>query len=391
MEEGVTMKNKIITLVLILAIVMGSLQGAFAIGSETDILSGEKTFGTPILTLKDDTNISLSFVSGETVNRNDRKILNEEEYFAVHGLENIYISESGQYLMKTPMNENSIAVSSKIQTNNTAELLVPIKRIDIELSDTGSVAGFVMRDDIPQVIMDDFNAIYAEYLETADATSQTRMSFFSPMLSSNSLLSTSYYTYQGFQMKSYQVYYKAVPSQWIETTKGKNTGNTIKTLFSIIITAATSVPTENPILKTLSLCSSGVSILEDLLEWSGLSSIEEVVPSTSDYTKTRVNYDRVMQYTMTNYGNPGSEDFQVQLITNKITIVNIQTDTLIINIGEGARVCTTPSGAVIKSPHFDNPWATAFKRGYNNPGYEDITYTVGGKTIKFPQTQNQDD
>lgn len=342
------MKNKIITLVLILAIVMGSLQGTFAIGSEPDILSGEKTFGTPILTLKDDTNISLSFVSGETVNRNDRKILNEEEYFAVHGLESIYISESGQYLMKTLMNENSIAVNSKIQTNNTAELLVPIKRIDIDLSDTGSVAGFVMRDDIPQVIMDDFNAIYAEYLETADATSQTRMSFFSPMLSSNSLLSTSYYTYQGFQMKSYQVYYKAV-------------------------------------------CSSGVSILEDLLEWSGLSSIEEVVPSTSDYTKTRVNYDRVMQYTMTNYGNPGSEDFQVQLITNKITIVNIQTDTLIINIGEGARVCTTPSGAVIKSPHFDNPWATAFKRGYNNPGYEDITYTVGGKTIKFPQTQNQDD
>ena len=38
---------------------------------------------------------------------------------------------------------------------------------------------------------------------------------------------------------------------------------------------------------------------------------------------------------------------------------------------------------VVKSPHFDNPWKTAFDRGYYNTFWEYVSWEAGGVKYNF--------
>lgn len=321
-----------------------------------------------------------SITSGSSANV-EQKVFNGESYSATQDFENVFVSESGEYLLRLheDSEDGTAFLNGKIPTGK--EILIPVERIDADFSDVSSILAFSKLRNIPQVIIDDLNQNYENYLTINDTEYVPHVTLFAP-ISSASRVSTSpdYKTIDGFRMKTYQVNYKSQSTGWKNVKKGTKTKDTAKLVTDTII-AGMSLGS-SPLTKTLSFFASGASALQNFLDYTALNQ-NQISGSTSDYFQMRFVFDKINQYTATDYGNPGSEDYQVQLITYKVTIRQIGSEVYFANTNKDPVTVDRTCHTEITSGHFDDPWETAFKRGQQNPGYEDISYTTGGVTFTF--------
>lgn len=347
------MKKRIVSLLLASAMVMGMTVSAFAVDSAA---------------YEDNVNI-------------EQEVFDGEIYSATQDFENVFISESGKYLLRVyEKSEDGIAPLSE-EAPAEKEILIPVERIDADFSDANSILAFSQLEDIPQIIIDDLKQNYENYLTANDPEYIPHATLFTPVASANSTSSNPIYkTLNGYRMKTYQVHYTNESTGWKNVNKGKSTLNSVKTIKDVVLTALSLG--SSSISLPVSYFSSGISIFQSFLNYTSLNQ-NQISSSTGDYFQMRFVFDKINQYTATDYGNPGDENYQVQLVTYKATIRRIGSEVYFAETNTDPVTVDRDCNEVIKSGHYNDPWATALKRGQYNPGYEDISYQTGGVTFTF--------
>lgn len=306
----------------------------------------------------------------------EQKTYNGESCCAVAEFDDIFISKSGQYFMCLPEStgKETSMICDTVEIAESREFLIPVEKIEIDISNKNCITALSQRNDIPQIIVDDLIANYEDYKEVENLPQVT---LFAPYASSKD---EEYKIIDGFRMKTFRIYINGGSTSWMIVKKGKNTKETAKTMKDVLVQAISFGGSAAA--KTVSYFASGISVFQAFLNFTKMTE-NTIVSSTEDYVQMRFVFDTIKQYTSTDYGNPGDEDYQVQLVTYKTTITQIGEEVYFANTGKGPSTDDRECHVEIQSGHFDDPWETAFKRGRQNPGYEDITYTTGGVTFTF--------
>lgn len=288
--------------------------------------------------------------------------------------DNIYIS-NGQYLMEIDGPEDSS--------------FVPVERVDIAFSDDMAVTNFLNRTDIPQEAKDSFVQKYQAYeASTEDYMTAPTLTFFEP---DDAIATRSgpgvpdednifHYNYNGWDMMTYQFIYEGLSTSWKNIERGRGTKDLAAAVYDVTITVASEVGSE--IARRLSFISTGVSVLTAFLNAFGYSA-NNVSENVSDYFQARLFWDQTEKYTMTDFG--GATSWQTGLVTYKVRIRNLATELYLADTKQINTEITDyeNDNVVVKSPHFDNPWKTAFDRGYYNTFWEYVSWEAGGVKYNF--------
>ena len=342
------MKKKLISLLLVVTICLS--MGTVALG-DNDASNYETRVTENVVTY-----------SGQTY-------FKSEEF--VEFCDNIYVSD-GQYLMAVEGSEDNS--------------LVPVERVDVAFSDNASVTNFLNRSDIPQEAKDSFLLKYQAYKESeGDYETAPTLTFFEP---DNTVTTRSepglpeeenifHYNYNGWDMMTYLYIYEGLSTGWKNIERGRNTKDLSASAYDVAITIASEMGSE--VAKRLSFISTGVSVLTAFLRTFGYSATS-VSENVDDYFQARLYWDQAEKYTMTDFG--GMASWQVGLVTYKVNIRELGTELYFADTGH-LNTHIKDYNEVVKSPHYDNPWKTAFDRGAYNPLWEYISWDACGVEYSF--------
>lgn len=305
----------------------------------------------------------------------NQKIFEDQIYQKTDFAENIFKSEDGHYIMAIQTSDSENNTPYTLMQN---EFIIPVERIDIDFADKQSVNTFINRSDIPEEIIDDFNNKYKQYLSTDyDELETPRAMFFMPTTTSSGPGlpdKTLYYTYKGYDMMTYQFIYTSLSSGWKNVKKGTSTMDTVKLIKDVSISIGSIIS------DRLAYFSTGKSIFDAFVSWAGTSS-NSVSPNVNDYFQARLVWDETVQHTMTDYG--GTTSWQIGLVTYKVTIKKLGQETYFANTGKVPYTTDRDYNVTVKSPHYDNPWATAFTSGSYNTQWEYISWSTGSIRYDF--------
>lgn len=293
--------------------------------------------------------------------------LDGKMYFKSQEYDDIY-EDGNQHVM----------VASK-EENSTELVAIPMKRSDIKFNDKDAVEAFLKREDLPKEAIESFKEKYQAYLALEGETEiQPALTLFEPATTATTrnggdpdYITT--YTYNGWPMQTYHFNYTNNSTGWKNVKKGKTTKDTVKLIYDIALSVGSEVN------KKLSYFSTGKSILDAFLNYNGLSS-NQVTTNVGDYFQARLVWDQSEKYTMTDRG--GLTSWQTGLITYKITVKQLGQETYFVNSGKGPYLTDRTYKEVVKSEHYDNPWATAFKNG-DMAVREYVSWSTGGVSYDF--------
>ena len=127
----------------------------------------------------------------------------------------------------------------------------------------------------------------------------------------------------------------------------------------------------------MSYFTTGKSILDSFLAYYNLSN-NNVSTDTKDYFEARLVWDQVTKYTYTNMAG----EWECGLVTYKVNIRKLGQETHFSKSGKGPYNTETTYNTVCSSPHFNDPWATAFNNGRYTVR-ENISWSTGDVNYDF--------
>ena len=281
--------------------------------------------------------------------------------------DNIY-EDGGQYVMAVNAVEDP-----------TELVVIPLEREDISFDDNDAVKRFLNRDDLPKEAISSFNNKYQAYLESEDEDMvQPSLTLFEPAQTAATRASgdpdsISHYTYNGWKMMTYQFNYTNLSTGWKTINKGTTTKDKAALLYNVALSIGSAVN------KRLSYFSSGTSILNAFLNYYGLTS-NDVTKNVSDYFQARLVWDQSEKYTMRDFG--GMTSWQTGLVTYKVTVRKLGQETYFAKSGKDPYTTDVTYNAMVKSAHYDSPWATAYANG-SNTQWENIYWSSGDVQFNF--------
>ncbi len=265
--------------------------------------------------------------------------------------------------------------------DNPAELtVIPMERKEINFDDEDAVDRFLNREDIPKEAIESFEEKYQAYLTSGgDENIQPSLIMFEPARTATTrgggdpdYITT--YTYNGWPMQTYHFNYTNLSTGWKNIEKGKKTKDVAKLVSDVVISVAGAGKN-----KALSYFSTGKSILDAFLSFAGMNS-NELTTNVSDYFQARLVWDQSEKYTMTDRG--GLTSWQTGLITYKVTVKKLGQETYFAKSGKEPNHTDASYNEVMKSEHYDNPWATAFKNG-DMAVREYVSWSTGNVSYDF--------
>lgn len=266
---------------------------------------------------------------------------------------NIYLTPSDDYVMRC--NANSF---------------ISVGRLDINLLNDTEYQQALQNPDIPIEVKE----ALSEKRELAiEDKHPSNVSFFSPDLVDNSNTATAnseeiYEDYDGHQMKSVLLSTAGCSSKYQTVEDGKDAYRAAKSITDIVFTMSEDAQEIIPIVGK------GMSLFDAFMDLFGDAVI---YGNSGDYVQVRVEYDETDQWT---YGKIGST-WTLGLMTHEaiITEIDVFQHFYDSNANRYQNKHEYPDGGRIASPHFDDPWETAWKAvGYVEN--EIITFSMYNKT-----------
>ena len=219
--------------------------------------------------------------------------LSSKAYTKVTKFSGVKQSADGYYAMEVDTNFN--------------KAYVPVGRLDIQLSDAASVNAALARNDIPLEIKSTLQKMHEQAVKTG--TTNAVSTLFSSTLLARDTTST-YYTYNGHQMRSDKMFSYGLNTNWNDIEEGVDTEDVAAFVVSVSITAASVAS------KFVSVLSTGYAVIEAFLDEFGS---DFITGSTSDFLAMRLIYDDVKQWT---YGKVGDE-WSLGLCSQQIRVTRI--------------------------------------------------------------------
>lgn len=282
-----------------------------------------------------------------------------KEYTCATEFENIKASTDGCYALEVDTAEG------------TAE--IPLGRLDVDLMVPAQYQSAMNRSDITDDIKTALKNKRIIALEN-ECVSMPITIFSQTLLPANrnGKNNSTYFTYDGVPMRSDFVYSTGLNTGWRVVASGNNSDTVASTLTNIGLVAIGFINTP------LAFLSGGISVLQAFTDAYG---DEWISRNTQDFVQVRLIYNCIDQWT---YAKVGNTDY-LGLCTQKVTITKIGSEQYYYNTqyNQGKTFDTERIvNTVVKSEHFDSPWATAWQ-WVGNTATEYVAWTACGKTYYF--------
>lgn len=297
---------------------------------------------------------------------NDVKSLDSKEYTESVDFDGIYVSADGQYAMSAPLE-----ISTTSSRQSSEEILIPVERVDIAFSDAQAVDEFISRTDIPDVIINDFQAQYESYLELdIEQQEDTTATFFGVRAGGNpdNIITT---TYNGCPMMTHQFFYNNLSTGWKTVKSGAGAKDKAKLVKDVSISLGSLVS------KRLTYFSTGKSVFDSFLTYFGLSD-NNVTTNGLDYFEARLTWGQKVQYTMRDWAG----EWQCGLVTYSVNVRNLAQEQFYANSGKDAYLTEANHNVTVNSAHYASPWKTAYDNGrYTEREY--VSWSTGDIRYDF--------
>jgi len=248
---------------------------------------------------------------------------------------------------------------------DSTNTLIPVGRLDIALDDKGAVDEVLAMANVSNEVKEYIQNL-SEKVHNEPENAGQIATLFSPDLLPLTR-ATVYYTYNGMQMKSDQVYVYNISTGYQFKVTGATALAVAKIVYDIGMFAGGAFSNAVALGGTL------LSIFETAAGASVYNA------SASDFTQIELKYDGVSQWTYGLYNGSWYTGYCSQKITiNQVT----EYQQFVVN-GVGTQKYTYKyPNTITKSPDFDSPWSTAYYYLFN-PVTEWISYKVNGTTWMF--------
>lgn len=244
------------------------------------------------------------------------------------------------------------------------DVIQPVGRMNLELSDESAVNLFLGTDDIPKEVKE-----YVEELvkrNELDENNNLTVTYFSPLLlDGNSYTNTG--SYNGMSMRTDGIYIENMPTGFFFSVNGSKAKERAAAIDRITFSIA------GMICEKLGF---GQSLLEIYENATGQT---VVAAASSDFTQVQLMYDNYRQWT---YGLYGGTDWQLGYASEKVIIRDVEFYQNFTVNGKPRQQNVHMPGKTVKSTHFDDPWATAYY-SILSPLDEWISCEIGGITWTF--------
>ena len=258
---------------------------------------------------------------------------------------------------------------------------IPVGKIDINLASKKDVNVALSNDNIAPEIKERIALRHKQVTESGYKMANVTL-FSSELLPKNNVVSSgystqatsssTYYTYNGAQMRSDKLFYDDLDTGYQYIKRGSSTKTITNGIVDIVMIVAS---TANVYVGFLA---SGISLLQAFNNMFGTT---WATGSTEDFCQVKLIYDNTDQWTYRKIGN----DWYLGLCSQKAVISNISSVQCYYNAAQQKGKSYPTSRNITKthkSPHFDSPWATAYQWCYD-PLTEWMTWKCGGVTFSF--------
>lgn len=271
-------------------------------------------------------------------------------------VDNIKMSSNGEYAMVIPATARS-----------TMQYL-PVGRLDIDPADQQEISSFQANPYITQAAKE----VISQKLETLTGP-ETKISVFSPeLLRTDDRTEIKYHTYNGHEMMSEIIYTSGASVEYKTVASGTTVRNLAANLTNVAISALGFTN-----LTPITILSTGLAILTLMTDTGTLTSA-----SASDYLQLMLVYNDQVQMTHTKMADG---TWALGLTSSAVQVTRIGTCQYYRHYsGSAPNPCTEERyiSETRKSPHYDNPWATAYQYQLQ-PEEELLRWTVGSTTYLF--------
>lgn len=248
------------------------------------------------------------------------------------------------------------------------DAIQPVGQMNLRLSDETAVDQFMTTDEIPKEVKEYVSTLVE--MNQMDENADLAVTYFSPLLLNNNTY-TNYGSYRGMSMRTDGVYVENISTGFhykVDGSKAKAFADSVDRIVFIIGGVAAGA------------ASKVISFSQTLLQIFEAATGQSVVTtSSSDFSQVELKYDDYRQWT---YGLYGGTDWQLGYCSEKVNVKTIRIYQQFVVNGSGRQVLSSKPGDVVKSPHFDDPWETAYY-SILSPLDEWICCEIGGITWNF--------
>ena len=253
-------------------------------------------------------------------------------------------------------------------TTDSADVLLPVGRLDIELDNEEQVNMVLAMDNLG-----DETKQYIQMLSEKAQNEPESAGLVATLFSQDILpqtRATTYYTYNGLSMKNDIVYIVNNPSGYQFINVGTGAKAFAQTVSQILMYAG------GYLTSSISIGGTLLSIFE---AWAGGN---VSTASTSDFTQMEITYTGSYQWTYVLV--PGTTAWQMSYFSQNITVTQVEIYQKF-NVNGSFKTQNTflYPYATVKSPGFDSPWSTAYTYYFLTPLYEYVSLKVGNMTWYF--------
>ena len=269
----------------------------------------------------------------------------------------------------TPSGEYAMEITAE-----TTVLLIPVGRLDVDISNESSLDMFLTNQNVSEVAKQ--RLLEKQQYIDDNGLKPFSAAYFSPKLlnaESNTAMTRGssywYYTYNGYPMVSERLYTYGYSTKFVDVASGTNTGQIINGLFNIALIAAGMANI------SFGFVYSGISLLAAILNLVGGNYVSG---TTSDFMQIFLEYDDCSQWT---YLIAGSE-WWLGLCTQEVTVNRVGFYGKLGGVVKGPNAFNV--SATQRSAHFSSPWSTAWANaGSIAPPTEWLSWKIGNTTILF--------
>jgi hypothetical protein len=260
------------------------------------------------------------------------------------------------------------------------EKAIPVGKIDINLANPNQIIDAINNRLISPEVKERLKMRHKQVVESGYMVAKA--TFFSPdLLPNNKSVSTSYsaqppytttyYTYNGSQMKSEQLFYDNLDTQYQVISSGSLAKNIADNICNLAVIAVTKI-------KYVNFFTTAISLYDAFANAYGAS---WATGATNDYVQVKLIYDNTDQWTYRNING----DWYLGLVSQKAVISNIASVQYYYNKAKLSGKTFERSRNVSvthKSSDFDSPWAVAYQ-WCNNHVNETLSWQCGGVLFYF--------
>lgn len=282
--------------------------------------------------------------------------LNMFKYTEDTEVENIKRSSDGEYAMVIPATARSMTE------------YLPVGRLDVDPSNSQELSSLQANPYITQAAKEEI----AQKIEEAN-NPDLEISIYSPeLLRTDERTEIKYHTYNGHEMMSEIIYYSGVSIPYTTVSSGSTTLNLAENLANLGISVLGFAN-----LTPVTFLATGMAVLTLLTDTGTLTSA-----SASDYLQVMLVYNDQVQMTHTKMADG---TWALGLTSSAVQITRIGVCQYFRHYSGTKPNPNTYDryvSEIRKSPHYDDPWATAYQ--YQQlPEEELIRWYVGSATFLF--------